>query len=284
MNSLELIGFLIVVRSLFCDCNIEPHKSGFDKNSREYKISRVGKIPKSLRESSGIIPVEEEDAYYIHNDSGGDNKLFKINREGELLDEVEIANSSNIDWEDIAQDDKGNIYIGDFGNNANKRNDLRIYKVDKNFQKTDTISFSYADQQEFPPPKKERNFDSEGFFWLDGELNIISKNWGKKCVKRYVVPDKKGNYELEPVEEFYLNGMITGADLSPDGSKMVLLSYGKLYLFDIKSNQPLFSQPYKCINFYRGGQAEAVAFINNEDLLITNELGKMFLMEKSKGK
>lgn len=237
-------------------------------------------MPRSLRESSGIIPVEGEDAYYTHNDSGGDNKLFKINMHGTLLGEMAIKNSSNIDWEDITHDDEGNIYIGDFGNNANKRKNLRIYKIDKDFQSTDTISFSYADQQEFPPAKKERNFDCEGFFWNDGELNIISKNWGYKCVKRYVVPDQKGDYVLEPVEEFYLNGMITAADISPDGRKIVLLSYGKLYLFDLVPGHPLFSQPYKCINFYRGGQAEAVTFINNDDLLITNELGKIFLMEK----
>jgi hypothetical protein len=285
MHNLELIGFLLIVRSFFCDCNWEPQRSGFVKNQREFKVNRAGRLFEGFKESSGIIPADTAGNFWIHQDSGGDNQIYLVGSKGEYISSLEIPNSSNIDWEDIAKDDKGNLYVGDFGNNQQKRKNLRIYKVNPLNQQVDTISFSYKDQQEFPPTKKKnRNFDCEAFFWHQGQLHLFSKNRGKKLVKYYKLPDLQGKYEIEPVEEFFLNGMITAADISPDGNSMALLTYGKIYFFDLKPNQPVFANPYKCIDFFRAGQAEALAFVNNNELIITNEQGKVYVLEKRRNK
>ena len=83
---------------------------------------------------------------------------------------------------DITKDKKGNIYIGDFGNNANERKDLCIYKVAKNeLSKENAVSeykifFSYPEQTEFPPKKKEMFYDVEGFFEYKNHFYLFSLN------------------------------------------------------------------------------------------------------------
>ena len=41
----------------------------------------------------------------------------------------------------------------------------------------------------------------------------------------------------------------------------------------------MFAEPYLCIKLAKS-QAEALVFINDTDFIITNEGGKMFLVEK----
>ena len=86
------------------------------------------KLPELLEEVSGIQYSQNEDAFWMLNDSGNSPSLYLVSEQGELLRVLQI-NAQNTDWEDITQDQQGNIYIGNFGNNANKRKDLVILKV-----------------------------------------------------------------------------------------------------------------------------------------------------------
>ena len=52
----------------------------------------------------------------------------RLNSNGKIK-KVVVVNAENNDWEDLTADDKGNLYIGDFGNNHNKRKNLSILKI-----------------------------------------------------------------------------------------------------------------------------------------------------------
>ena len=56
-------------------------------------------------------------------------KSFAVNREGKVLGVFKVEGAEANDWEAIATDRQGNLYIGDFGNNRNTRRDLIIYQV-----------------------------------------------------------------------------------------------------------------------------------------------------------
>jgi len=72
-------------------------------------------LPSNIVESSGAIIFNNR--LITHNDSGGENKLFEVDlTTQQVARTVTISNATNIDWEDITQDDTF-IYIGDFGNN-----------------------------------------------------------------------------------------------------------------------------------------------------------------------
>ena len=78
------------------------------------------------------------DVFWTHNDSGDAARVFATDRDGKLIqpdwyggdyEGLKIKGAYNIDWEDIAIDNKGNLVIGAFGNNGNARRDLCLYLI-----------------------------------------------------------------------------------------------------------------------------------------------------------
>lgn len=136
-----------------------------------------------LNEISGLEFLNDT-ILVAHNDSGNSPHLYLLNLSGKIVKKVLISNAKNVDWEDIACDNEY-LYIGDIGNNSNKRSDLKIYRVRKadllnvDFVTADMMPFAYADQIEFPPVEKELNFDSECLIASNDELWIFTKNNSK---------------------------------------------------------------------------------------------------------
>src|SRR3990170_4160848 len=89
-------------------------------------------LSNDLKEISGITYFPENNLLWTLEDSGNANSIYGLNSNGEIVKNITIENTENIDWEDISKDKDGNFYIGDFGNNDNVRQDLCIYKIDKN--------------------------------------------------------------------------------------------------------------------------------------------------------
>src|SRR5690606_981680 len=139
-------------------------------------------------ESSGLAHATDS-TFWTHPDSGSPAELYLFNLKGELLKTVPLP-IPNRDWEELAQDDKGSLYIGDFGNNANARRDLRAFKLQQEGMiEQDTILFSFADQQDFPPPAQQRTFDLEAFFYRADSLHLFTKSRARKGItRRYTLP------------------------------------------------------------------------------------------------
>lgn len=270
---LKLYYLLFALQTATCSCSDE-HKNGFEKT--KYKISKIGKMPVQVNESSGLETAGENE-FWTHNDSGGEAKIYKITGEGKLLDSLEVNGVKNVDWEEITQDDKGNLYVGDFGNNSQRRKDLAIYKVNGN--KTERITFRYADQTAFPanPPK----FDCEAMFWHQDSLYIFTKNYTKKnhITQLYAMPDKAGDYEITPKGNWEINAMVTAADISPDGKEFALLTYGKVLVFNIINGKINFSSPKTCFKTNRK-QTEAIAYENDRNLVFSNEQRGIFRISR----
>ncbi len=136
-------------------------------------------LPESLDEVSGLKLIAKN-RFVALNDGGNKATLYVLNLKGELIKKVKVVDAENKDWEDLAIDDKY-VYIGDFGNNANKRKKLLIYRVkikdvleDKEVE-SKKIKFSYEDQSAFPPSKKKFNYDAEGFVCDGDSLMIFTK-------------------------------------------------------------------------------------------------------------
>lgn len=240
----------------------------------QYKIRIVGKLDKKIDESSGLTWATDS-TFWTHND-GADNHIYEINIKGILKSKRKIENTTFVDFEDICKDDKGNLYLGDFGNNSNKRKNLRIYKVANNFNQVDTIRFLYPDQNQYPPSKSLKNFDCEAFVYFKNQLYLFSKNRGNKKVKLYQLPIEGGIYRAKLLDSVYLTGMITSASINPSRNKLAILSYNLIYLFSIHDTISLRNH-YKLIKLPQVGQVEAILFINDQDFLVTNEAGKIFL-------
>ena len=79
------------------------------------------------------------------------------------------------------------------------------------------------------------------------------------------------------------NSFITSADINPDGSEIALLSYGKVLFLSAEERESgiLYFSPKSCKRFGRSGQAESIIYLDNENLVITNEKGKVFLLYRN---
>ena len=248
------------------------------------QLNFVAKLPKKIDESSGIVHFKDSTVWLI-NDSGDTDKLYKVNFEGELLRELKLDNAKNRDWEDLAKDDKGHVYIADIGNNSNKRKELTIYKIpdpdEEKGSKIDAkkIKFSYPEQKKYPPKKKNLKYDAEAIFYRDDHLFIITKNRadpfdGEALI--YKVPSKKGTYNATRIGSFFpckefATCQITSADISPDGQKIALLSYGKLWLFTEFSGDDFTNGKIQFIDLGATTQLEAICFMDNYTLLLADE-------------
>src|SRR5438128_3083784 len=87
-----------------------------------------------IKESSGVVASRRyTDVFWTHNDGGGPKKqvLYAIDREGDTRTSFPVIAVTLHDWEDIAIDDAGHLYIGDIGNNDSKRDTLAVYEIDE---------------------------------------------------------------------------------------------------------------------------------------------------------
>lgn len=184
----------------------------------------------ALDETSGLLFYNH--TLITHTDSGGQAELYEVNATtGAVTRTVELANATNVDWEDIAQD-TAYIYIGDIGNNSGNRTDLKIYKVSKADYDTsdgkvtaEIISYSYADQLDFTRSPNMTNWDAEGLISYGDRLLIFTKNWVDLKTNVYAIPKTSGTHSAVLVSSYNTNGLITGADSSPDEEVIYLIGY-----------------------------------------------------------
>ncbi len=257
----------------------------FHAPAQSLNLLKRANMPKAVDETSGL-EIGANGGYWTHNDSGDDPILYRFNNLGNVDKTVVIRDVSNIDWEDLAQDDQGNFYVGDFGNNANLRTDLRIYKIpNPDLVVTDTvdaevIEIAYADQLAFPPLQPFQNYDAEAFFWHNQELYIFSKNrtspfTGYTYLYRF--PDTAGTYSSAPTDSFFTGigtdflFWITAADVSPDRRHMALLSSDKMWLFNCYSGDDFLGGGVWQISLGAISQKEAICFADDSTFLVTDE-------------
>lgn len=249
------------------------------------KLNHLGDFPSKLKEVSGMA-IHSGDIWVVE-DSGNKDKIYKIDQKGSITKSLKIDHAKNEDWEDLAMDIEGNLYIGDFGNNANRRKNLTIYRVSsaqlkKKGPNAEKIEFRYPEQKDFPPQKDSLLFDTEGFFHWKDHLYIFTKNRtrpysGETLI--YRVPDEEGEYDAELLGSITLcksqdHCSVTGADISADGKTIALLGYGFIFLVTDFELPNFDSTSIQIIDFDSNTQTESIGFLNEKTLLIADERNK----------
>jgi hypothetical protein len=246
-------------------------------------------FPKKIKEISGMIYMPQTKMIWGLQDSGNDNALFGLDaNSGELKKKCTITNATNIDWEELTKDSQGNVYIGDFGNNNNTRRDLCIYKVGAsklNMSSTKAdykISFSFPEQKEFPPKKSALFFDTEAFIEYQGYFYLFTKNRSKNFDGTSLVYKIRNAVGVQQAQligklktcEKYNSCQITGAALSPDKSKIILLCHDKVFLLSGFKGGTVLNGSKTLFELGHFSQKEAITFIDNDQLLIADEAEK----------
>ena len=250
-----------------------------------------------INESSGIVKSRIHDnVFWTHNDSGDSARLFAVDRNGSPINPlntnpykgIAVSDAFNVDWEDITTDNSGNIYIGDVGNNMGEKELFSIYKISEPspvdvlpVQLEQTIKIYYPDKEN--PSLRQSQINAEALFWAKNYLFIITKCVKSRFSELYSL--RLDNLEHENpvtlIASFDFKGMVTGADASPNGRQLAVLTYNGIWLF---------TQAEDSLNYFHGaiswfpiraGQCEAICF-DSDRLIITNEQGRLFEFAISK--
>ena len=245
----------------------------------------IVRLPDVIKESSGIV-VTGANEIWSHNDSGNPNKLYCFDTTGTLVRTLEISNVANIDWEDLARDDQGNIYIDDAGNNDNDRTDLAIHIIANpglivgDETEAETIHFVFEDQAAYPPPASNKNFDIEALVWHQDSLLLFTKNRSipmNGYCKQYVLPAQPGQHIARLVDSVYLgstndDARVTSAAVYPAINELILLTRTKLVSFTHFIGNEVFMGEKNVYPFtVPPGQAEAIDFNGPDRVYITEE-------------
>ncbi len=218
-----------------CNYTGKPKQRSGPGNNPELVI-HTEYLDEMVLENSGLIWYR--DKLWTINDSGGDPVLFSIDlRSGKCIQAIYIEGASNRDWEELAQD-KDFIYIFDIGNNFGRRDELTIYKVKKDSIPIagnarihpEIIRYSYGDKEKNNGHFTRSPFDCEAAFALHDSLYLFTKDWENQQTKLYTCPASPGKYTLWPAATFDADGLVTGADISPDNSHLIILVGYKDYV------------------------------------------------------
>ena len=248
-------------------------------------------LEETMKETSGII-FSAGNVWTI-NDSGGEAEIYKIDKVTGLVNQkVILLNGSNIDWEDITEDENF-IYVGDFGNNDGNRKDLKVFKIAKkdlsNKKKIEVnagiIEFSFKDQQSFEENKRNHNFDCESIISFGDSLILFSKNWEDRKTRMYRMSKTPGQYQTQPIEVFDADGMVTGADYNATLKKLVLIGYKDympfIFLINDFDGETLKGKEIYRFNLFKmkDSQAEGIAWSTGETVLFSTEQTKTYMQQ-----
>jgi hypothetical protein len=229
----------------------------------------------AISESSGVVASRKyPGVYWTHNDSGNPAEVFAINRQGKSIATF-VIRARNEDWEDIANDEEGHLYLADIGDNACRRKQVQVYRVAEpdphgpgNLLITDRVwRLNYPDGP----------YDAESLFILDGFGYVIKKyHFGNNAdVYRFKLDEQKPAV-MEHVMTLPLRMPVTAADISRDHKWLALMTVVGPYLYRIDGDVKRASAGEVWHEFFLDKNIEGVCFVEG-GLLATTE-GRQVVM------
>jgi len=254
--------------------------------------------PAGSKEVSGIVASRQwPGVFWVHNDSGDEPRIYPVDRQGRMRKSARAADAPgvligsviNSDWEDIAVDASGHVIVADVGNNSNGRRDLALHYI---FEPEPTAGFTamlmsffvrYPEQKTWPAPKSDFNYDCEGIFTKGDTVYFVTKRSSDTLTRLYRLdqPRTGAVNVLTPVSDFDVRGRATGADATPDGRRLAILTYDAVWLFEAATpgSDDWFSGPVWWLPFTGVKGAEGIGFDGPDTLLIAAEEGAGKLYE-----
>ena len=252
---------------------------------------------KNVDESSGVVASRRNPGlFWTHNDSGDGPLLYAFDREGRRRGVWSVAGAKADDWEDVAagpgpQQGQSYLYVGDIGDNNRDRKKIVVYRVAEPAVTADTVVNNSVEPYPTAPaeaihlkyPDGRHDAEALAVHPSTGDLYVITKTRNPTAAAG--VYKLASPYSLAAVNTLrkvgevrvpsLFPGMITGADISPDGSRIVLCDY--FNAFELVSDSggipdEVWKQKPAVVRLGSRPQGEAVCYtLNGRSILATSE-------------
>jgi outer membrane protein assembly factor BamB len=239
----------------------------------------VNVLDAQVNETSGLIFFDN--SFWTINDSGNENILYRIDaKTGSVSAEIKVTNSTNIDWEELTQD-QDYVYVADIGDNGLKREEKQIYRIRKSELlqingngdvSSEVIRFSYP-----AVDGKVVSFDAEALIAYKGALHLFTKDLFE--TNHFEISASPGTTSAVFIGKYKSDGMVTGAAVDVSSNTLVMVGYmgfGDRLLWEFKASDDKHFFKLPARTFTMGsvtetGQVEAVCLTPENKLYFTNE-------------
>ncbi len=244
-------------------------------------LEPMGKLDVRLvPEASGIVKSRRHPGvFWVHNDSGNPPSLFAIRADGRLVREFRLE-VPNIDWEDIAIDDQGHLYVGDIGNNLGVLPTRAIYRIDEPDPAQPTARALKATAvSRYALPRGNR-FDAESLDYDRGNAIVIAKYLDGREAEIFSVPFDPTSPMARPAEPRSLGRLAgftepaTGSDLHGDLKHLAICSSAVTRIY---GREDVEKPGWKLLSEvrYPVAQIEGICW-DGRDLVLVAEGGAIF--------
>ena len=196
-------------------------------------LERVGRLAApAIVEASGLVASRRHPGiFWVHNDSQNPPELFAVRRDGQLVRAYRVA-VPNIDWEDIATDDSGHLYLADTGNNKLL---LPIRAIHRLAEPDPTAATEPAgplavEASYYYKFAADRRFDAEGMVVHANQALLVTKHRDGKVAELYRLSLREPVSFLHPLTPALVGNLAgcvepaTGATLTRDGRTLAVVT------------------------------------------------------------
>jgi hypothetical protein len=228
------------------------------------------------------------DIVWAQQDSGTAPELFAVGQRGKMLGRFAV-DATNVDWEDAARGPDGTVLVGDIGNNFRNRQRITVYRVHvRDFDslpatpRPQTIA-AEATEYEWP----QRPFDTEALLYDPRTENVfvvtkaLDQTSGAFDPATYVYrldapagQRRVGTMTRVAAIQLGDGRMVTGGDVSFDGSTIALRTYDAILVWAREEGKtvPRSLRGTPCeAPVPDEAQGEAIAFLPDGSLVTASE-------------
>lgn len=243
-------------------------------------LTRLGTVTHPpVREASALVESRRQSGVlWTLCDSRNRAQLYAIDGTGRLLGEFDVEGGVNLDWESLAIDDDGHLYIADVGNNLLVP--MRwIYRVTEPDVATTitadgdaavsrgSIQVEKAFAYTFPGDP----FDVEGTFVRGERLYLVSKELEHAKLWSLPVSDS-GPVVLTFECDLPDVHRATGADINADGDALVICTYEEIIVYALADGCDGALRPTRQVRVpYDAASVEGCCWRDGEVLLISED-------------
>ena len=250
---------------------------------------------RTIDESSGLAcsrgghqPEVGPGLFWTHNDSGSGARVYLFDTKGRDLGSCALADVLAYDWEDMVSftwKDKHYLLLCDVGNNVLAAPIQMLHLIEEppvdpeggvaveQVPVVQTIYYSYDDDH--------RNCEAVAVDPSDRTILLATKEFDLRCYV-YALPWPKDDPEKVPKKALVARRiatpkipLVTGMDVSPDGRRAVLVTYGNAYEFLRQENEgwaAAFSREPREIQMPLRIQGESICYgPDGKTLYLTSE-------------